>query len=327
MINKLLKLSENIAKHAFILFVVIYATCNILFTVRQFNVGDNMANYYFGIDFWHIILVVCLLVLCFLLVNARLDKKKNKLFLAIFIISCILLGLYWILSNHPILIELDDAYNCLRAASLIGQGDYEPLSFKSYINTYPHNLTLVSYFMFFTRMFRDKATTILRVINLIFVIIGYIALYGICDISFKNEKINTIMIMLMFLSMQYVFYAFFVYGNAISYSTGMVSIYFFLKYLREDKITMLIISMIAIVISSAIKNNSLIILFAEIIYLFLRVIEKKKYVLVLITVVTVICFWFASSGITMFWESRSGNDYSNKLPRICWIAYGLNYDE
>ena len=321
------KLSEIVAKNAFVLFVLLYSFANIFFTVRQFNIGDNRANYQFGIDAIHIVLLICILCLFYIVVKLNINRKQNLVFLSIFCLIATMLGLYWIFTNHQILIELDDAYNCFRAASLIGQGDYGPLGYKSYINTYPHNLTLVSYFMIFTRMFGDGATTILRVINLAFVIIGYVALYGICDISFRNEKINTVMIMLMFMSMQYVFYAFFVYGNAISYSTGMISIYFFLKYLKEDKLSLLIISMLAVVISAAIKNNSLIILFAEVIYLFLRLINNKKYILILITIVTIVCFWFASSGITKFWETRSGNDYSNKLPRICWIAYGLNYDE
>lgn len=325
--KKIFTVSNFIAKNSFCLFVIIYGFSNIFFTVRQFNDIDSVANYYFGIDFWHVVLVVCLLVLCFLLVKAGSDKKKNQLFLAIFIISCILLGLYWILSNHPFLIELDDAYNCYRAANLVGKGDYGPLGYKSYINVYPHNLTLVSYFMIYTRIFGDNATTIIRFVNLVFVIIGYISLYKITDIMFNDERINTLMICLMFMSMQFVFYAFFIYGNAISYSTGMVSIYYFLRYLKEDKLPLLIISMIAIVVSSAIKNNSLIIMFAEVIYLFLKLIDKKKLVLVFITIATIICFWFASSGIIKFWEIRSGNDYSNKLPRICWIAYGLNYDE
>lgn len=321
------KISKNIAKYCFLIFIVLYAIANIFFTVRQFNVGDNKANYLFGITPLHVLLVALLLFLIIYYLRQTKFKINNKVFLIIFLGCSVLLGLYWIFTNHPVLIEYDDAYNCFRAASLVGQGDYGPLGFKSYINTYPHNLSLVSYFMIFTRLFGDNATTMIRLVNLVFVVVGYVSLYRIGKNLFNNEKLNTINILLMFLSMQFVFYAFFIYGNVVSYATALLSVDLFIMYFKKDRLPYLIISGIAIIISVAIKNNSLIIMVAEFIYLFIRVVEKKKWVLSIFIVAVFAVQILATTGVTKFWEYRSGNDYSNKLPRICWFAYGLNYDE
>lgn len=323
---KLESLGKNIAKYCFYVFIVLYAIANIFFTVRQYNVGSNEAHYLFGITIEHIIIVGILLLILFLYFRKANFKINNKILLIIFFIACIVLGLYWIFTNHPVLIEFDDAYNCYRAASLVGQGDYGPLGFKSYINTYPHNLSLVSYFMIYTRLFGDNATTVIRIVNLVFVIVGYYSLYKISDEIFGNDDINTIVIFLMFLSMQFVFYAFFIYGNVVSYSSALLSVYLFIRYFKSEKILYLVLSGIAIIFSIAIKNNSLIILIAEIIYMVIHIIDKKKWLLSLFVIFVLIGETICTTGVTKFWEVRSNNDYSNSLPKICWIAYGLNYD-
>ena len=128
-------LSKNITKNCFGIFIFLYALANILVTVRQYNTGDNRANYYFGISPLHIIIVGILLLLIAFVLRQQKIKINNKYLLGIFIFACIITGLYWIFSNYPYLVEIDDAYNCYRAATLVGQGDYGPLGYKSYINT------------------------------------------------------------------------------------------------------------------------------------------------------------------------------------------------
>ena len=56
-------------------------------------------------------------------------------------------------------------------------------------------------------------------------------------------------------------------------------------------------------------------------------VNKKKWILCLFIILTMLGEILCTSGITAFWANRSGNNYDNALPRICWIAYGLNYDE
>lgn len=239
-----------------------------------------------------------------------------------------MVGLYWIKTNHPVLIERDDAYNCYRAAYLVSRyGDLDSLRYKTYINVYPHNLTLVSYFMIFTKIFGDAAPTYIRLANLVYVLFGYIGLYGSVDYLYKNEKINSIMICLMFMSMQCVFYSFFVYGNALSYSTGILSIYFFIKYYDNNKLFNLIIAMLFIVISSAIKNNSLIILVGEMIFIFVKNVNRFDYKSVIVVVLSFFLLNVLTSGIVNYWSNKADTNYDNRLPRICWIAYDLNYEE
>ena len=142
-----------ISRYCFIFFVFLYSIANIFMTVRQYNAGENIANYYFGITPLHIALVLVFGGILLYLAKKQLYKIDDRKFIIIFLFVCFLVGLYWVLSNPQELVDYSDDYNCLRAARLVGSGDYGPLGYKTYINTYPHNLTLVSYFMIFTRLF------------------------------------------------------------------------------------------------------------------------------------------------------------------------------
>lgn len=325
--SKLDRFSIIVAKYAFAVFVILYAIANIFFTVRQYNVGDNKANYLFGLTPINIILIVLGLIALWLYFRQTKFKINNRYFLMAFLALSLLVGLYWIFSNPGVLVEYDDAYNCFKAASYIARGDYGPLGYKSYINTYPHNLTLVSYFLIYTKLFGENATTAIRLVNLAFALVGYLSLYKICDELFNNDKANTILIMLMFMSMQLIFYSFFVYGNNASYSTALLSIYLFVLFYKKEKIRYLALSFVAIVFSVAIKNNSMIIMIAEIIYLFIYIVDHKKWTYCGVIVLLVFSIFMCTTGVVKFWEKRSGNNYDNSLPKICWIAYGLNYDQ
>ena len=99
-------LSKNIAKYCFGFFIFLYAAANILVTVRQYNVGENIANYYFGISFLNIIIVGILLLLIVFVLRQQKIKINNKYLLGTFIFACIIVGLYWIFSNYPYLVEI-----------------------------------------------------------------------------------------------------------------------------------------------------------------------------------------------------------------------------
>ena len=326
----LLCLSKNIAKYAFILFIGLYATANLLFTVRRFNGLDQSyeVNYLNGFNLYNTLLLVAIIGLIIYAFKKNFWGLKSKHVLYGFLGLSAIVGLTWIIANPQALVELDDAYNCFRAANGMAQGDLGVIGYKSYINTYPHNLPLVTYFFVLIKIFGPtNALWAIRLINLVLVLVGYYSLYQITNELFKNEKVNMLVVWFMFLSMQFVFYSFMVYSNVIAYTTGMVSLWFFTRYLNNDHLSDLGIALLAIVISASLKNNSLILLVAELIYIFIQMVRKFNYRVVLMTLISLVLLTLTSTGVVKFWEKRSGNDYSNKLPMSCWLAYGLNYYE
>ncbi len=328
--KKFFNISNNIVKIFFCLFIVLYAISNIFFSVHINSLVSNRVTYNFGLEIANIVYLVIVLFLLILLIKKDFFKLSENKLLFIFLTICLITGLFWIFTNDIELRELDDAYNSFRIAKSINNGDYGVLSYRTYISVYPNNIGLVTYDLINIKLFGEiGALYSIRLINLFFVLIGYYSLYAITKILFSNSRlINCALIFLMFGSTQFVFYSFFVYGNCLSYSFALLSVLFLLKYFKDEKICEMLISSISIILSITIKMNSIIVLIAECIYIFLYILKNKKIVTILFIVSSFIGMFLGTTGLQKFWGSRVNIDYNDtKLPTVCWLAYGLNYDE
>lgn len=321
--------SKNIVLLFFSLFTIFYAVGNIFFTVRMDELITNIVLFNSGITIINIVCLLVLIILIYILIKNDFFNLKEKSLLSAFLLSSLIVGLVWIFSNDLVLRELDDTYNCFRAAKNIAIGNLAPLSYKSYISVYPNNLGLVTYLLIHIKLFGiDLALYTVRIVNLIFVLLGYFALYRITKIVFNNRTINCTLIVLMFGSMQFVFYSFFVYGNCLSYTIALLSVMFLLKYFNNNKIVNLLLSSLFIISSISIKANSLIILIAEAILLILYAINTKKALVILVLLLTLLGVYGGTTGLQKFWGNKVDINYNNtKLPTICWFGYGLNYDQ
>lgn len=317
--------SEKIIKVCFMVFGIIFAISNIFFTTYV-NRGTYNEEFNF-VSLINILIVLVLLIVLYILLKKDFFKISDKKLLISFLVFSFIIGSIWILINDSELKSLDDSYNCFHAALNIVSGNYNSLSYKSYLSVYPNNAGFITYLVFMFKLFKGNLYVI-RFINLIFVLIGYASLYGICKLLFKDRLINCILIYLLYGSMQFVFYSFIVYGNCISYSLGLLSVYFLLRFFDSNRIYNLLISVISIVVSIIIKNNSLIILVAEIIYLFIYFLNNKKLVVLLCAVLMVTGSILGTSGLQKYWGNKVGIDYNDtKLPTLCWLAYGVNYNK
>ena len=321
--------SNNTVKRCFAIFCFLFALCNIVFTYRINNGNYTDKGIEFGINLGNIIFFILFLLTIYVALKNDFFKINEKTLLHIFLMLCLIIGLFWIFINDPILRDQEDSYNCFNTALSVYHNSLTSLKQGSYICVYPNNLGLVTYELLNIILFGENGSLYsIRLINLLFVLIGYYSLYRINDEIFKkNRMINCLLILLMFGSMQFVFYSFFVYGNCLSYSLALLSVFLFIKYLKERKISQLVLSSISISLAITIKMNSLIILIAELIYLFLELLKNKKTITLIFMILSLVCIYFGTTGLQNYWGNKAGVDYTNtKLPTVCWIAYGVNYD-
>lgn len=320
-------ISKNIVKIFFAIFIVLYLLSNVLFTIRMNELESNTVFYDFGISVFTMLALISIIFVIFLIVKNK-RRINNKVLLITFFVISTIIGLFWIFNNDIELRELDDAYNVMRSAKSIYNGNYDVLGFHTYLSNYPNNFGILTYDLIHLKLFGEiGALYSIRIVNLIFVLIGYYFLFKITDLLFQDNLANTLLIILMFLSMQFVFYAFFVYGNCISYSLAIVSVYLLLKYLKTNMYRFLFLSSVLIIGSISIKMNSIIVMIAEIIFIIINVLDRKKLIPLLAVCIMLSGMYIGTTGLQKFWGNKVDIDYSKtKLPTICWIAYGLNYD-
>ena len=328
--KKIFRISDVIVKIFFGIFILMYACGNILFSAYIDESVSNTVVFKNGLTIINIVLVIIFLFVFLYLIKKDFFGIKEKTAITIFLIICAVVGLGWMFINDPIIREAGDSFNCYNAANNISNGNYGSLSYASYISTYPNNIGLVTYLLLHIKVFGSYgALYSVRIFNIIFVIIGYYSLYKISDLTFKNNsKANMTTTLLMFLSMQFVFYSFMVYGNCVSYGLALLSVWFLLEFLNTNKISCLIVSSITIIGSISIKENSLIVLIAEIIFIVLNIIKTKKLLPLVLVVFMLLGMYCGTTGLQKFWGNKAEINYDDtRLPTICWLGYGLNYDQ
>lgn len=319
------KIITVLTRTSFLIFCVLFAVSNILISTYQINNDLLIENHIQqGITFSHIGFVIILILIAYLIYRSKLN---NTILICIVLMLFLVIGSYWILTNDVVHLAYDDTFKCIRDAKLILSKDYSPLDFKSYLNKYPYNLGIVSYFMVHLKLFKDNFYYSLRFTNLFLVLMAYFSLYKISDMLFGN-KVSRLTIILILLNFQLVFLSYDIYGYAASFSLIIISLYFLIKFLQTNQNSNLILMYMAIMFAILIKNNALIVLIAESIYLFFYLIRINKVKLILVSIFILIGQYTMTSGIIKFYESRVGYSIShNKLPKIMWVAIGLNYEE
>ena len=314
------KLALIISKISSSIFIILFSFFNILFTFYKANGETTLANHF---NLTTMILSIILLIFLYFIYKSEISNRK--LFM-IFIVFVTLFGVYWIFSNDYNIINYDDSYNCYHAAKDILKHDLTGISYKSYINMYPHNLPLVSLFVVLYKIFGELTLYVYRLANLILVVLAYMTLVKLVDSYYSNSNINRIAIILLYGLTQFVFLAYIPYTVVISFSLSIISIYYFTLFLKEHKYGNLVISLSIICLSTIFKSNSLIILVAMLIFLIIDLINNKSAKSILTFFAFFISTTIITNSIIGFWSYKSDTNYDNKMPTIVWIALGLNQD-
>lgn len=327
--NFLSKMGIKIVRIFFIVFAALFGFFNFFFTTEIDNLGVIDANYEFGLTPFRVIYLIIICILIIVLIKKKYFGMSDKKMMIMFLLLALIVSVYWLITNDYHLADFDDAYNVFRSAKAIANYDYSVLGNHTYINVYPNNLGLLTYELICIKIFGEFwSIYFIRIVNIVFMLLGYYYLYRITDILFNDKMVNCTVVFLMFLSGQYIFYSFFLYGNCLSYSLAIMSVYYLIKYIKYKKNINLVLSSVFIVCSVTIKMNSLIVLIAESLYLLLNSVKTKKIFVIIILFVNFIGAYCGTIGIQKFWSVRGDADYDNtKLPLLCWVAYGVNYNE
>lgn len=324
-------ISNKIINFFFILFIIIFSLSSIL-TTHYLDIvehGIYKIIYEIGFNIPYFILLVGLLVIIVIANKKDFFGLKEKHLLIIDLVILSICGAILIYLHNGVYLQSDSG-NVMDAATRLANGDYSVLDFKSYMNANPNNFGLFTIDYILIKIFKDFTivTIVFRIFNLIFACLLYIYLYRIAKLLFNSRSVNMNLLLLYLGFNQLLFSAVFVYGNVISYSLSVISIYYLLKYFSSGKIINIVISTITIMLSIFVRKNSLIILIAEVIYIILYVIKSKKY-LTLISLPIIAGLLFATTtGVEKYYGSLVNYDYSKTaMPTITWVAYGLNYDK
>lgn len=250
---------------------------------------------------------------------AQVDAKR--LFIAFGIVYTAMAA-YLIITIGPAIRA--DARSVMNAAVNLLNGDLSYLDRGGYIYRYPHQLGLMLYDLIPAAL--GGSPVICFIMNFGFVLgINYLT-YKISDHLFKDERINTVTVILSFAFLPQLFFIIFAYGLIPGFFFMMLAFYNALKFVDGYKTKNLVGAVLASGAALIFKKNFMIGAVAVILYLVLRLMMDKKLKSVVAIALVALSLVLPMKIIIGSFELFADKKLDQGAPTVLWLAMGTDID-
>ena len=237
----------------------------------------------------------------------------------------VVLGIIWI--NMSGAYPGSDQSYVSYVAYQASQGIFKQFEAGKYIQTYPNQLGMVALLELIYRVTGGENWVVYQYITAAADGFTVYFLYKITHRLFNNKKTDLIVLFLSVVCAQLIFYTTYVYGITLGLCLALVSFYFMLLFFDGGKIRYAVLSGLLIGLSIIIKNNYSIFLVAEVILAVYEAVGKKRLKNLTAAAAGVILTIVLSMSLTYVYEVRSGEDIGSGMPKILWVAMGMQEGE
>ncbi len=246
-----------------------FSTCYMSVSEHTYFVKDN-----FGI---RMIIAILFCVILLLISKMEIFGNNGEIWGKIekFLLFLILLeGFIIILSFRTV--PRADQSDVMLAAYALKNGDYTPFQKDGYISQCPNQIGLLWFWYTLSFIFGDNNYLVFQFINVFAIAIMYRQLSDISDML-NLPKICRIFILLFgALYVPVLFYSTFAYGNIIAQMLALVSLKYELVFMKKHWIRYALLSAAVLMLSVAMKENSLIFAIGMILYAVIKFLGRKE---------------------------------------------------
>lgn len=204
------------------------------------------------------------------------------------------------------------------------EGNYEALEGGSYLGFYPFQLGMIAFLELVYRLFGAENYLAFQFINVASILLIIHYLHKITWELFEDERIRQWEAIISMGMLPLFLYATFVYGDVIGLVCGIGAVYYGIRYLRSDRRWYLPLSGILLMLGTIVKSNTTIFLLAFVIMLFLKMLENRKWHILLYIIGIVILSQAGVWAVNSVYVHRAGiGELSEGAPKAAWIAMGL----
>lgn len=231
-----------------------------------------------------------------------------------------LLLIFWIWKT--LLLPMHDQYFVFYGAKEFLEGDYSRWQPGGYLYMYPFQNTLMLFYTVFHLIFGEQAVLAVELFNLVCWYLGILAICKLTESYFGKAAAKwTYVALLGFLPMWgYVTY---IYGTVPGLCCGLWGIYQERKFEETNKSRHLLAAGILLALSVMWKNNYIIFAVAVMIMVFLYAVREKTIKPLWGIVWILGTYFLGTKGTLALIEMITGQEMSNGIPLIAWVAMGL----
>ena len=261
----------------------------------------------------------------------KFSPKKKCIIIGTLLLIYIIIGIIWVALRDAT--PIADSMRVYEAATDIFKG--RDLTSVRYFELNPQNLSISFFFSLLFKIFQSNNLWIIKIANIIANCFTVIGLYLITKILKKDYDINeTKSLVLSLTYIPIILLVNFIYGDIISLPFSIFSIYFTIKYGKENKIHYLLISAFLMMIAVILRMNNLILVIASILYLILNLQLKEKdidtkeklkktAIKLALMFVFIIISLIPSKIITSSLQNQYHLDKEREIPATRYIAMGM----
>ncbi len=302
-----------------------------IFSSSMFNayIGDETTIYLTDQPFLHLSSIFLIFLFGYLLflhpqtakrIFAVMQNFHFHLMIHILVTILMLIAIF-VCRYQPV----SDQFNCLYSAAYLLEGNYFSWDTAGYLYIYPslNGLTLLC--VPFVALFGAEGGAVaFQVFNLIMLLIASYSLYRFC----KSVGFNSPVVSLLFiLYLPMTFYCFFVYGNTVSLSLSILSLWKIADFLKEKHIKDAVLSAATLAAACLLKETAIIPLIAILIILAASAVIQKKPKLLLLLPVYLIFLYCGSLAINLTIEGITHEEVSPGLKYYGRLTMGISEGE
>lgn len=208
------------------------------------------------------------------------------------------------------------------------EGDFSAFSGDGYLVHYPHQLGWISFLMIGYYIFGKDNYIVFQCINVMAILCTVYYFHRISDILFHDLKIKMFTSVLSIGMLPLFLFSTFIYGDVPGLGLAVISVYYVLCYLDNGKKRYIFPAILSMALSIMLKSNNLIVLIAVCMVLLLNFIRTKDKYTLLFVIGIVLGVKIMNVGIDSCFMHMAGiNEMPDGIPKIAWIAMGLQSNE
>ena len=272
-----------------------------------------------------LVLILVVSVLFFLYRKKMFHRIPIRIFAAAAVLCTIAASIVWVRISHTYPEADQKAVSWV--AYLMTQDNFLFFEPEKYMQIYPNQLGLAAVLEFLYRIAGGEYPDAFRYLTALSNGAVVYLLYKITDRLFQSRSADFLVLAGAVGCVQIILYTTFLYGMMLGLAFALGAFYLLLIFLEKEKLRYAVLSGILIGISILVKNNYSIFLVAMVILLLWKALDKKSgRVLAGVLMILLICAGLGR-GLTAFYEHRSGMEIGIGMPKILWVAMGMQEGE
>lgn len=296
-----------------------------VFSTSYFDPGNMWAEhplYRWDNPLWFLVFAIAVLaVFYFLDKKGWLEKISSRILLAVLLVYTFVISVHWVNVSGIVLDADQKAVSFV--ASLTAQNNFLFFEPEKYMRIYPNQLGMVSILEIIYRLSGGEHFRLFQYLNCVGNGLIFGMLYLFVEKCFQRRKITNLFLFLCFGCCHLILYSTFVYGTTLGLAFALTAVYLELLFLEKKRWYLGIGSGVLISLSILIKNNYSIFFVGMLLLFLYKGIHKKRLECLLLALLSVLVFGVAKDTLESCYETRSGMELGSGMPKIMWIAMGM----